>query len=109
MKFTFATIGTILVALIAHISSVSSGIACAPDGTCYDTDDVSDRNRLNVVCNPDNAVVHTCKSCTYKNCCHKLYTSKDFQCPISGGWTAPEYTGSIVLQPSADGKRDISK
>ena len=71
-------------------------VSCDVTGVCHDSG------------SSEQTVCKKCKSCTYKNCCNKVFTSPRFKCNING-WKAKDYKGDIELQPGAGKKRDIGK
>ncbi|KAL3094019.1 hypothetical protein niasHT_027347 [Heterodera trifolii] len=72
-----------------------AGVSCGLDGVCRD----SSKNGEGTVCK-------NCKSCTYKNCCNKAYTSPYVQCQIPG-WRAKGYKGNVPVIIGAPKKRDV--
>ena len=64
----------------------SIGVNCKLNGKC--------RMQNNVGQNKD-TTCSGCKSCTFKGCCHKIYTNPLIHCPIEGGWRSKDYVGTL--------------
>nr|CAD2162495.1 unnamed protein product [Meloidogyne enterolobii] len=69
----------ILFCMFALITSGMGTINCNPDGNCSGDGEPGPRTRCG-----------NCFSCTYKNCCHFIYTYSFICCDIEG-WRHPGY------------------
>ncbi|KAL3124790.1 hypothetical protein niasHT_003176 [Heterodera trifolii] len=82
--------------LQCFLDFAEAGIKCELDGVCRDTKSDNDKS----------TVCKNCKSCTYKNCCNKVYTSPRAECRIKG-WRAKGYKGDVPVDIGATVKRDV--
>ncbi|KAL3109420.1 hypothetical protein niasHT_015265 [Heterodera trifolii] len=71
-----------------------AGFKCELDGVCKETNGNNDKS----------TVCKNCKSCTYHNCCNKVYTSPNAKCRIKG-WRATDYKGDVPVDIGAPKKR----
>uniref|UniRef100_A0A914GU69 Uncharacterized protein n=1 Tax=Globodera rostochiensis TaxID=31243 RepID=A0A914GU69_GLORO len=91
LLFTFAGI-----AFIQLFMGLTDGaVSCNLEGVCSDSPE-----------NGEGTVCSNCKSCTFKNCCNKVYTSELTKCNIPG-WRAEGYKGTFAVDITAPKKRDV--
>uniref|UniRef100_A0A183C1U5 UPAR/Ly6 domain-containing protein n=1 Tax=Globodera pallida TaxID=36090 RepID=A0A183C1U5_GLOPA len=74
-----------------------AAVTCGTDGVCRDTP----KNGKGTVCK-------NCKSCTFKNCCNKVFTSPYFKCHIKG-WKDKSYIGNVRVSITDVGCSDSSR
>uniref|UniRef100_A0A914HV82 Uncharacterized protein n=1 Tax=Globodera rostochiensis TaxID=31243 RepID=A0A914HV82_GLORO len=72
-----------------------AAVTCGTDGVCRDTS----KNGKGTVCK-------NCKSCTFKNCCNKVFTSPYAKCEIPG-WKDKSYVGNVPVTITTARKRDV--
>uniref|UniRef100_A0A914HN89 Uncharacterized protein n=1 Tax=Globodera rostochiensis TaxID=31243 RepID=A0A914HN89_GLORO len=73
---------------IALEKGISDGaVTCGHDGVCRDS---------RTSPSDGSTVCSNCKSCTFKNCCNKVFTSELTKCPIPG-WRAKGYKGTLPV------------
>uniref|UniRef100_A0A183C8D8 Protein jagged-1 n=1 Tax=Globodera pallida TaxID=36090 RepID=A0A183C8D8_GLOPA len=92
--FTFAGIAFIQLFMGLTVEAVS----CNLEGVCSDSSGTGEGTECS-----------NCKSCTFKNCCNKVYTSPYAKCNIEG-WKASDYKGNVpvdITVPSR--KRDAEQ
>ncbi|KAL3119355.1 hypothetical protein niasHT_006552 [Heterodera trifolii] len=63
-----------------------AGIECQLNGVCKDISGST----------PESTVCSNCYSCTYKNCCNKVYTVPLSKCTIDG-WRRKGYKGNVPV------------
>ncbi|KAI3412177.1 hypothetical protein GPALN_002219 [Globodera pallida] len=91
LLFTFASIASMF------LSMSEGAVTCRLNGVCDDT---------RTSPSDGSTVCSNCKSCTFKNCCNKVYTSELTKCPIPG-WRAKGYKGTFPVDITAPKKRDV--
>ncbi|KAL3071102.1 hypothetical protein niasHS_015844 [Heterodera schachtii] len=93
---SFFNIFTTFAIMHLFIDLSNAAVVCQLDGECKDKE--GDENGVGTVC-------ENCKSCRYKNCCNKVYTSEYAECKIPG-WKADNYKGNVPVDIGAPKKRD---
>ncbi|KAI3412179.1 hypothetical protein GPALN_002224 [Globodera pallida] len=84
------------IAFIQLFLGLSDGaVTCNLDGVCKDT---------RTSPSDGSTVCSNCKSCTFKNCCNKVYTSPYAKCPIPG-WRANGYKGNVPVDIKAPSRK----
>ncbi|KAI3412181.1 hypothetical protein GPALN_002223 [Globodera pallida] len=81
LLFTFAGIAFIQLFMGLTVEAVS----CNLEGVCSDSSGTGEGTECS-----------NCKSCTFKNCCNKVYTSPYAKCNIEG-WKASDYKGNVPV------------
>ncbi|KAL3078643.1 hypothetical protein niasHT_035126 [Heterodera trifolii] len=91
----FFNIFTAIALMQLFIDHSNAAVECQLDGVCKDKD--GDENGVGTVC-------ENCQSCTFKNCCNKVYTSEYAECKIEG-WKSDKYKGNVPVDIGATKKR----
>ncbi|KAL3091806.1 hypothetical protein niasHS_004522 [Heterodera schachtii] len=93
----FVNFAAFLIFLQFYLDLTEAGIECQPTGVCKD---IPGSTPGSTVCSDK------CYSCTYKNCCNKVYTSQYAKCSIKG-FRKKGYIGNVPVEIGATKKRDV--
>ncbi|KAL3117776.1 hypothetical protein niasHT_009822 [Heterodera trifolii] len=75
-----------IIFLQLYLGFAEAGIECQLNGVCKDISGST----------PESTVCSDCYSCTYKNCCNKVYTLPLSKCTIDG-WHKKGYQGNVPV------------
>ncbi|KAL3110819.1 hypothetical protein niasHT_014756 [Heterodera trifolii] len=75
-----------IIFLQLYLRFTEAGIECQLNGVCKDISGST----------PESTVCSNCYSCTYKNCCNKVYTVPLSKCTIKG-WRRKGYKGNVPV------------
>ncbi|KAL3119357.1 hypothetical protein niasHT_006554 [Heterodera trifolii] len=84
-----------IIFLQLYLGFAEAGIECQLNGVCKDISGST----------PESTVCSNCYSCTFKNCCNKVYASPYAKCPIAG-WRRNGYIGEVSVEIGVPKKRD---
>ncbi|KAI3418687.1 hypothetical protein GPALN_007795 [Globodera pallida] len=95
---TLALPTLLLFTFVSLFLSMSEGaVICGLDGNCRDS---------RTPASDGSTVCSNCKSCSFKKCCNKVYTSVHAKCNHPG-WKAKGYKGNVPVDITAPRKRDV--